>query len=321
MPKGSGSILFVPPIREKYLRKLPSLINRLEGIVFDLEDSIHFTKKDEARKKILSYSDKGFINSLRQQNSNLKILIRINNISTQFFDEDISLISKVGFLFDGIMYPKAESKDELITLCNSSHIKSIFLVIETLKGFYSLNELLDPSFKVRWTALGAEDFCADLNIERPLNLYNNPLLSRAVSDVLLVSKMRDIKMYGNIWPYIEHENMMKYFKEECLIDCMIGTVGKVIFHPYQIDTVNDIFADKYSFERTRKTLIGRISSIAKQVKETGLSVAIYNGRVVDMPEIVRLKKWLPLLTVEEKNQIENELQKYGAVLFSGKEDI
>jgi len=311
MPKQLGSILFVPPIRNKYWKKLPSLINRLEGIIFDLEDSIYFTKKSEARKQILKYSDKGFIGSLKKQNPNLKVLIRINNIRTQFFNDDINLISKMGSTIDGVMYPKAESKDELITLCaDDNNVKNVFLVIETLKGFYNLDELIDSSHRVRWCALGAEDFCADLNIDRPLNLYKNPILSKAVSDVLLIAKLRDIKMYGNIWPYIEHENMMKYFKEECLIDCTIGMAGKVLFHPYQIDTVNDIFSDSNDFERMRRMLIGRLSSIARQAKETGLSVAIYNGRIVDMPEMLRLKKWFSSLNVEEKNQIENDLQKY-----------
>jgi citrate lyase subunit beta / citryl-CoA lyase len=90
--------LFVPGDRPDRFDK--ALASRAGAIIVDLEDAVAPDHKATARASFASWYGTSKIDRER-------VLLRINDDSTQWFDEDIALVSKTGVR--GIMLPKAES--------------------------------------------------------------------------------------------------------------------------------------------------------------------------------------------------------------------
>lgn len=292
------SLLFVPAIEDRFWRKLSELAPKVCGFVLDLEDSIHPKAKKYAREKILQNLDT--LRALKEQNAHLHVIIRINNVTTVHYEADIELLRALikSSLVDGVMYPKPSHPEEIERVNEDLQTQKVFLfvVIETISGYLHYSEILCPEKGVKWAAVGAEDLCADMNIERPVVFYNNPILSRIATDVVLHTKLKGIKFWGNIWPYLDSIELLPFFVEEIINDYIMGAVGKVLFHPYQIDIVNSIFNPEIRREIQKRIMVGRLSAIAKRSEKEGLSVALFNGRMVDMPELVRLRRWLQELS-------------------------
>lgn len=300
-PLNKPSLLFVPALEDRFWSKLPELAPRVGGFIFDLEDSIHHAAKKAARDKILQ--NLAVLKALREKNAHIQIIVRINNVNTKHYEADVDLIRELmkNSHVDGIMYPKPSGPEEIDRINNDLETQKIFLfvVIETLAGYARYKEILSSDKGVQWTAIGAEDLCADMNIERPVVFYSCPLLSRIATDVALHAKLRGIKFWGNIWPYLHLIELLPFFVEEIINDYMMGAVGKVLFHPYQIDIVNSVFNPEVRREIQKRVMVGRLSAIAERSKKDGLSVALFNGRMVDMPELIRLRRWLQELSDED----------------------
>mgnify|MGYP000437834387 CR=1 FL=1 len=290
------SLLFVPALEDRFWLKLRELTPRVGGFIIDLEDSIHPSAKDKAREKVLT--ERATLKALREDDPNIQVLVRVNNAKSEYYSQDVEMLKELleESLITGVMYPKPDEPGEIDELWNVVNLKGkhafIFPVIETLAGYTSYDKILSPERGVQWTAVGAEDICADMGMERPIIFYDNPILSRIATDIAIFARRTGIKLWGNIWPYLPWAELLPFFVEEILKDYMIGAIGKVVFHPYQIDIVNGIFSPHIRHEMNKRTMIGRLSAIAKRSREEGLTVALFNGRMVDMPELVRLQRWL-----------------------------
>lgn len=296
------SLLFIPAIEERFWRKLPELAPIVGGIIVDLEDSIHPRWKRKAREFILK--QKELLAKIRQQNKDFAVILRINNVKTKFFEGDIELTKSLisdEQMIEGIMYPKVESSEELTILNEKIDANRLLIsvLIENRKGCVNYKEILDTTKGVKWCAVGAEDLCGDLGIDRPVNFYNNPLLCHIAVEIALHAKLQGIHFWGNIWPYLLHNELLPYFIEECLIDKMLCAIGKICFHPYQLEIVNNLFAHPYQKETQKRIMWERLSVIKERALSRGLTVAVCTGRMIDMPELVRARRWLEEETDEE----------------------
>jgi citrate lyase beta subunit len=300
------SLLFIPALEDRFWLKLLELASRVGGFIIDLEDSIHPSAKDKARDKVLT--NRAILKALRERNPHIQILVRVNNANSGHYNADIEMLKELveERLITGVMYPKPSAPEEIDELRNDLNLVEkqvlIFPVIETLSGYTSYDKILSPEKGARWTAVGAEDICADMGIERPMVFYDNPILSRIATDIAIHAKRTGIKLWGNIWPYLPSVELLPFFVEEILKDYMIGAIGKVVFHPYQIDIVNGIFNPEVQREMNKRTMIGRLSAIAERSSKEGLTVALFNGRMVDMPELVKLQRWLREISDNETSE-------------------
>lgn len=298
------SLLFIPALEERFWQKLPQLAHSLGAIAIDLEDSIHHSAKERARRKVLEKAS--FLTSLRQEYPHLKVTVRINNVRTEHFKRDVALIVQLAETasIDGVFYPKLENTADLDYMGDSFPVDQVFIAaaIETLMGYRLFRKTLLFEKGVRWCVVGGEDLCADMNIDRPTNFYDNPLLLRIVTDVALFSKITGITFWGNIWPYLLTNELLSSLTEECLMDQRMGAIGKAIFHPYQINVVNGIFNFNTRLKTQQCIMAGRLAAISERAHSSGLTVAIHNGRMVDMPELVRLERWIQDI---EGDQVKN----------------
>lgn len=289
-------LMFVPPIVDRYWTKLQEVAPRLGGVVLDLEDAVHDKFKDNARQKILQQC--GNIRLLTQAYQHLRVFIRVNNMSTPHYSEDMKMLAqllKEGVKVDGVMYPKV--RDEQVyrlddDLRTHGGDLPVFVLIEDMEGYLKHHAILAACpQRVTMCAVGAEDLCVDLAIDRPLVLYDNLLLQQVMVNVALTCHAKRIQFWGNISPYRPSCELVSYFIRECIIDTAIGACGKLAFHPSQIEIINRVFNSDLLQAIRLESLIDSAKLILQRSEE-GLAVALHNGRMVDTPVFVALKRWL-----------------------------
>ena len=103
------SLLFIPSNNPAMLQNAD--IFGADSVIFDLEDAVNITEKDNARN-LLHYYLKA------HNNLPMEVVVRINGLDTEYYKEDLEKI--VSDNIDTIMIPKATIEyvnqlDELLT--------------------------------------------------------------------------------------------------------------------------------------------------------------------------------------------------------------
>ena len=95
------SFLYVPANREKFLEKAVGLPS--DAFIFDLEDSVPFAEKANARAGVRAYTPKIADN---------RVWVRVNGLDTGFAEADLDAVIGVAGLA-GLFLPKVETREEV----------------------------------------------------------------------------------------------------------------------------------------------------------------------------------------------------------------
>lgn len=266
------SWLFVPGNNKKVLQKAETL--NADVIIYDLEDAVAPTDKDEARRKA--------IEALRS--SGKKIFIRVNSLHTSYFIDDIQyILENYENALKGIVLPKtSESSQIQITeyLLKIYETKygieeplEIVPLIEDASGVEFCYEIANASNRINQLAFGAVDYSLDVNINPSENgmelLYARTKIANA-SRAAGISQPIDTV-------YVNFHNSQG-LQDETNTAKSLGYGGKLVIHPNQIQIVNECFAPtEQEFQEAKKIL--------EIVEQTGQSVFQLNGKMVDEPII------------------------------------
>lgn len=253
-------LLFVPA-NEKMLLKTKDLTPN--SFIFDLEDSIPDSQKEEAIFLLKSFVD---------QNSDSKrcawfVRLNANNIEKEAGILDVSSI-------DGFMIPKFEGVSQTGFLKKNKTKKKIIALVETCKGVEEVHHIsMDKT--VDAIAFGAEDYCAQRNMEPRKDF----LLS--IKNTILNSCIANNKLAFDTPSFqIRDEDA---FAEDVKESASLGFHGKLAIHPNQISLIQKEFG--YND-------IEYIKGVIKLFEEQGGGVMEYNGKVYEKPHINRLKRIL-----------------------------
>ena len=94
------SLLFIPSNNPGMLQNAD--VFGSDSVIFDLEDAVNVTEKDNARKLLYYYLQD-------HSNLNMEVVVRINGLDTDYYKEDLEMI--VSDNIDSIMLPKARVKE------------------------------------------------------------------------------------------------------------------------------------------------------------------------------------------------------------------
>tara|TARA_B100000035_G_scaffold101807_1_gene86330 strand:+ start:9069 stop:9992 length:924 start_codon:yes stop_codon:yes gene_type:complete len=146
-------IQYLPLTHTRATFKLITRLNHFGiDVILDLEDSVQDPFSMDATSKIKESSRLSmleFIDSDRFKKLTLsrKPFIRINGISTKYFDADIEMINqlaKKGFFFGGIFFPKTETREEIDKLISAINYQTdIIPMIETVRGDSNAHSIVD----------------------------------------------------------------------------------------------------------------------------------------------------------------------------------
>ena len=268
------SLLFIPANNPGMLQN--SNVFKADCVIFDLEDAVSVDQKDSARILL-----KNFLNTFKLD---LEVIIRINDLDTPYFMDDLETIlsSKV----HTIMLPKAnvghlKKLDEILrTFEKSKKLNKKIAVIPIIELAASVMEVdkIVHCPRVNGVLLGAEDLSSDMEFERTL-IGDEILYPRA--KIAYACKAASIDAIDT--PFTDVHNI-DGFLADCLRAKNLGMNAKSAIHPNQISIINKTFSPtKRQIEVALK-----IELAAKSNK----GVFSLDGKMVDKPIIERSKKIL-----------------------------
>lgn len=226
------SLLFIPGNNPSMIQNAD--IFPADGIIFDLEDSVDVSEKDNARNLVMNYLNSG-------SNYPSLIVLRINPVQSEFIEQDLELLQTNKI--DYILLPKADL-ESLHTLdqylvkyensTNSYKVKVIAL-IESPKSIIEANEIAAHK-RVIGLLLGAEDLSMELEIDRS-NTGEEILFAR--SKIIYAAAANEIISIDTPNTSINNNDLLE---TDCLNAKRLGMKAKTAIHPNQLELINTIFS-------------------------------------------------------------------------------
>jgi citrate lyase subunit beta/citryl-CoA lyase len=278
MSKIYKSFLFVPGNQRNKIEKALSM--NCDVVILDLEDAVPIDEKQKAREIVND--------ALKNMEwKNIKKCVRINDLNSKFWLQDVIEISKNEP--DIIMIPKVKSSTDILILDrilsnieNNFNLKKIQLIpiIETIEGLKNIYEISRSSERILGITMGIADFCAEIGCEEDERIVEylrfQVILAASYSNIQAIDKA-----YLNIRDIEGLEKEAKMAKK-------LGFTGKLAIHPSQIEIINRVFTPSVQeIERARKIL-----EAYEEAKRKGIGVISYEGMMVDEAIIKRIKKVL-----------------------------
>lgn len=273
------SLLFIPGNNPAMLQNAD--VFGADAVIFDLEDAVNVTEKDNARNLIHYYL-------ASHESLPMEVVVRINGLDTDYYEKDLDLI--VSDHIDAIMLPKAKVKelnelDQLLSkLEKERHLKKKIKVIPIIELAKSVLEVegIVACPRVDGVLLGAEDLTSDMEVTRTKQGVE---IEYARARVAMACKAYQIDAIDT--PFTDVTDA-EGLKKDTLHACELGMNAKSAIHPNQLDTINTIFLPS---EKLIKWAL-RVQEATEEAAKKGLGVFSLDGKMVDKPVMQRAEKIL-----------------------------
>ncbi|EGO62990.1 HpcH/HpaI aldolase/citrate lyase family protein [Acetonema longum] len=278
------SRLIMPANSPKFVEK--AYLRDAAAVVLDLEDSVLRSEKITTRaliKELIPIVGKG----------GSDVLIRINN-TEDLLKDDIEAAIWPGV--EGIVVPKVESATEVLAIekliagleqqrnIPPGHIK-ISVLIESAKGYMSMNEIAQASERVDSLTIGNEDFLRDNGIAEIKETYHALLIPR-MQLVFTARAYKKIPMglIGSLANYGD----AKAFEESAELAYKHGYLGASCIHPGNVEILNKAFTPKQEEVGRSRQVITAFEAAAA----AGRASATFEGKMIDYVHYDRAKQVL-----------------------------
>ncbi|MER8516367.1 CoA ester lyase [Mesorhizobium sp. M1060] len=275
------SLLFVPAHLPKFVEKAHG--RGADGIVLDLEDSVPWPSKAQARQRLGD--------SIAQAGQNgASVLVRVNHgLRALCADLDVSVVAGV----DALVLPKVESAEwiveiaqEMLALERERDVLpgGIRLVaqIETPAALPRLTAIASAHSRLIAMALGPEDFSAAVGGQPTTDLLLGPNLA-----VLFAARAAGLVPLGFVGSIGDFADIPK-FRETVRHSKTLGFAGALAIHPAQVAVLNEEFAplpDELEWAE-------RVVTAEEEAKAQHLGAFTVDGKMVDPPVIRRARALL-----------------------------
>ena len=268
-----------------------------DAVILDLEDACPITEKETgrifARDSIPMLKEKG-----------MDVFVRVNSFETGLTEKDIDYV--VVKDLDGIMLPKAESKEDILKLGQLLKVEEerkglvlnsvgILPLLESPKGISVVSEIISGSQRVLGVSFGAGDYSREigagmgvtsLSPEEYFLMASHPrsciALAARAAGILAI----DAPFFGLV---IDLDGLIKEARKVKLM----GFTGKLLVHPRHVDPVNQVFAPT----KEETDFAKRVIKTYEEAKAKGLGATSMGGRMIDYGSYRRA---LNLISTSEK---------------------
>jgi citrate lyase subunit beta/citryl-CoA lyase len=258
-------------------------IHKPHAIILDLEDSVAFEKKNEARYLVR--------NALRQVNFyGAERMVRINQVPEGLIDLKYIIPHNTHL----VLIPKCESADqinsiekEIIRIQAAIGLNNpVFLmpIIESALGIEKAFEIATASTNVVAMAIGLEDFTSDLGVQRTLN-GNESFYAR--TRLVNACKAAGIQAIDSVFSDVgDMDALFTNVKNSK----GLGFEGMGCIHPRQIEVIHKGFApDNEELEKAKK-----IVNAFMLATDSGLGVVSLGTKMIDAPVVKKAQKTIDL---------------------------
>ena len=282
------SLLFVPADSERKLAK--GTASGADALLIDLEDSVAADRKPVAREMA-----RDFVASVKPQQQRPRLYVRINNLLSDFWQDDLAVVMQAGP--DGIMLPKPRSGDDvhhlslLLGQLEERHslaqdaTRIIAIATETPLAVLNMASFVDASARLEGLTWGAEDLSAELGSTTTRDadgVFTSPY--RLARDLCLFTAVA-----ANAQPidtvFIDFRDR-DGLKREATTAARDGFTGKMAIHPDQVAIINAAFTPSAAeIERAQ----GIVDMFAASPEAGVISL---NGQMYDRPHLTRAERVL-----------------------------
>jgi citrate lyase subunit beta/citryl-CoA lyase len=258
--------LFVPGNRADRFDK--AVASQAGAVIVDLEDAVAPDGKAAARASFASwYATCGAAAD--------RILLRINDDSTPWHDEDTALVAETGVR--GVVLPKAESAAQIERIASALAAGGFVIpLVETAKGVVHVNSLANAA-RVQRIAFGTIDYALDLDLSGDERGFVYPACG-----IALASRAAAIAPpIAGVTPEIGDEARLLAdldFARAC------GFGAKLCIHPKQVESI-------HAAMRPSESDIAWAKRVAAAAESSPGAVQI-DGRMVDRPVIAKALRLL-----------------------------
>ncbi len=284
------SLLFAPGNHARRVEK--ALLLDADAVILDLEDAVALAEKVATRPLVKA--------ALQTPRSGLAY-VRVNAIDTEFCHGDIAAV--VGPGLDGIMLPKVESADQLLTIdwllsqfergtgLDAGAI-DLLPIVETGRGVANAREIAAATGRVRRLSFGAGDYARDMGMRWTTGEAE---MASARAEVVLASRIAGLEPpLDTVWVHIrDQDGLMR--SAETVRD--MGFQGKLCIHPDQIAPVNAVFTP------TDEEIVfaEKVVAAFEAAEAEGLASIQIDGYFVDYPIAAQARRTLALIAVIRAN--------------------
>jgi citrate lyase subunit beta/citryl-CoA lyase len=297
-------MLYVPANNWRLIHRAIKEIE-VDAIILDLEDAVPIDDKETAR--IFS---KDAIELLK--NVGHTVFVRVNGIATGLIADDLEFI--IQKRLDGIILPKAESKEDIIKLERLIENKererglklggtSIIPLVETARGILNAYDIATASKRIIALCFGAGDYLRDMGVSYVSMSPEETEILFARSHISIVARTAGVLAIDT--PYFGLLIDIKGLIKESEMVARLGFKGKQIIHPSHIEPVNRVFSPSEEDIKYAKKVV----EVYEEAKKRGLGAASLEGRMIDYMTYKTAKDLLVISEAIEKKRKDVERRK------------
>lgn len=268
------SRLYLPGNEPKFM--INAGLHRPDGVILDLEDSVHPDEKDAARLLVR--------NALRCVDfGRAERMVRINQLPMGL--DDLQVVVPEGP--ELILLPKVEEPDQVVEVAHriralqseEGRSSPVWLmpILETALGVENALDIARAHETVVALTIGLEDYTADLGVTKTKE-GTETLWAR--SRVVNAARAAGVQAIDSVYGDVADEEGLRVW---ALRSRAMGFVGMGCIHPRQIRILHEAFAP--SSEEIEKAL--RIVAAFRDARARGLGVVSLGSKMVDRPVVLR----------------------------------
>ena len=271
------SRLYLPGNEPKFM--VNAGLHAPDGVILDLEDSVHPDEKDAARLLVR--------NALRCVDFGAaERMVRINQLPLGLEDLDAVVPESPGM----ILVPKVETAGEMEEV--AQRVASIrreegvepliwlMPILESALGLENAFDIASASNAVAALTIGLEDYTADLGVVKtPEGSESLWARSRLVNAAKAAGVQAIDSVYGDV---ADEEGLLRWGQRAR----GMGFVGMGCIHPRQIRVIHAAFAPT-EHELARAL---RIVAAFEEAQAKGLGVVSLGTKMIDRPVVLRARK-------------------------------
>lgn len=267
------SVMFSPGDRPELMRKAPA--TGADTVVFDLEDAVAPSRKDDAREAIREVlTDPSF-------DPDAEVCVRVNPGDAAAADFDVVLGDDRRL--DAVMVPKVSGLDDVVRveerLTRAGFDLPVFALVESAAGVLNASAIARAS-ATDALVFGAEDLAADIGATRT---DEGTEVLHAREHVVLAASAADVDAIDTVYTDFEDSDGLRAATEFALT---LGYDGKMAIHPAQVDVINSAFTpDAERIEWARAVLTARDEAEAE-----GRGVFRVDDEMVDAPLVAQAER-------------------------------
>jgi citrate lyase subunit beta/citryl-CoA lyase len=273
------SVLYMPGSNARALDKARTLA--ADGLIFDLEDAVAPSAKEEARTLVVGELRKGGY-------APRETILRVNGLDTPWGKDDLRAAATSGA--EAVLLPKVESAasvreaERILVVAGAPPSQALWCMIETPRGVLAVNEIAGASPRLSCLVMGTSDLVKDLRGRHTTPRHE---VIVALGMTVLAARAHGLSALDGVHLDLEDADGLE---AACRQGLEMGFDGKTLIHPRTVDVANRLFAPTpEEVERANRIIAAHAEALAEKK-----SVVVVDGRLVEALHVEEAKRTVAL---------------------------